>query len=498
MAPDALKCGRFKRHTSGHTWGYSAKFFGGIVDAMSLDTSAIETHSAETRSFRAEPGVRGSARACNRAPSTTSSTERASSRPTRSGSARRQSWCFASRGPAARVGAAAREVVRRRDAQRHRELPRPAPDDGRRATRPRSSGRASRARRARSRTSSSTARSVAVRGGAARARRREGRPRRDLHGHGARGRRRDARVRAHRRDAHGRLRRLRGRGAPRSHQRLRRQGPAHAGRRAGAAATSCRSRRWSTRRSSRHAERREGASSSGASATTRPRSTMKEGRDSGGTTRSTPPSRRARRSADDRRRRAPALHPLHVGLDRQAEGRPAHDRRLPRRRARHDASTSSICATTTSTGAPPTSAGSPGHSYIVYGPLSNGATCLMYEGAPNFPDWGRFWQHHREARRHDPLHGADGDPRVHPRGRRVAGEVAICRACACSARVGEPINPEAWIWYHEHIGGERCPIVDTWWQTETGSIMLTTLPGAPLLEAGRRPACRSSASSPRS
>ena len=81
-------------------------------------------------------------------------------------------------------------------------------------------------------------------------------------------------------------------------------------------------------------------------------------------------------------------------------------------------------------------------------------------------------------------------------GRRVAEEAAISRACASSARVGEPINPEAWIWYHEHIGGGRCPIVDTWWQTETGAIMLTTLPGRAPHEARARRACRSSASSP--
>ena len=79
--------------------------------------------------------------------------------------------------------------------------------------------------------------------------------------------------------------------------------------------------------------------------------------------------------------------------------------------------------------------------------------------------------------RDDLLHGADGDPRLHEVGGRVP-ERTTCRRCACSGTVGEPINPKAWLWYRKVIGGERCPIVDTWWQTETGHIMITTLPGA--------------------
>jgi len=118
-----------------------------------------------------------------------------------------------------------------------------------------------------------------------------------------------------------------------------------------------------------------------------------------------------------------------------------------------------------------------GHSYIVYGPLSCGATCLVYEGAPNFPDWGRLWQ---IIERHGVsiLYTAPTAIRSFIR----AGDAWPNQSDLSSLRllgsVGEPINPEAWTWYHRVIGGQRCPIVDTWWQTETGAIMLTTLPGA--------------------
>ncbi|HKO90404.1 MAG TPA: acetate--CoA ligase, partial [Polyangiaceae bacterium] len=118
-----------------------------------------------------------------------------------------------------------------------------------------------------------------------------------------------------------------------------------------------------------------------------------------------------------------------------------------------------------------------GHSYLVYGPLSNGATCLIYEGAPNHPDWGRFWQiidRHRVSI----LYTAPTAIRAFIK----AGDEWVERAKLDSLRllgtVGEPINPEVWLWYHEKVGKKRCPIVDTWWQTETGAIMTTTLPGA--------------------
>ncbi|HVJ89284.1 MAG TPA: acetate--CoA ligase [Labilithrix sp.] len=118
-----------------------------------------------------------------------------------------------------------------------------------------------------------------------------------------------------------------------------------------------------------------------------------------------------------------------------------------------------------------------GHSYLVYGPLSCGASIMLYEGAPNTPDWSRFWS---IIERHGVsiLYTAPTAIRAFIR----AGDQWPGKHDLSSLRllgsVGEPINPEAWVWYHKVIGGGRCPIVDTWWQTETGAIMLTTLPGA--------------------
>ena len=117
-----------------------------------------------------------------------------------------------------------------------------------------------------------------------------------------------------------------------------------------------------------------------------------------------------------------------------------------------------------------------GHSYVVYGPLSNGATTVMYEGAPNWPDEGRFWELIEKYRvsifytaptaiRAFVKWGDDWPNRHDLSSLRLLGTV------------GEPINPEAWMWYHKVIGQERCPIVDTWWQTETGGIMISPLPG---------------------
>ena len=118
-----------------------------------------------------------------------------------------------------------------------------------------------------------------------------------------------------------------------------------------------------------------------------------------------------------------------------------------------------------------------GHSYILYGPLANGATTLMFEGVPNYPDAARFWQvidKHKvsifytapTAIRALMREGLEPLKRTSRQSLRVLGSV------------GEPINPEAWLWYHEHVGNSRCPIVDTWWQTETGGILITPLPGA--------------------
>ncbi len=124
-----------------------------------------------------------------------------------------------------------------------------------------------------------------------------------------------------------------------------------------------------------------------------------------------------------------------------------------------------------------------GHSYLVYGPLSNGATCLMYEGAPNFPDWGRYW---RLIEKHGVTIFYTAPTAIRSFIRQ--GDEWPAKSDLSSLRllgtVGEPINPEAWTWYHRVIGGGRCPIVDTWWQTETGSIMMTTLPGASASKPG--------------
>jgi len=118
-----------------------------------------------------------------------------------------------------------------------------------------------------------------------------------------------------------------------------------------------------------------------------------------------------------------------------------------------------------------------GHSYLVYGPLSNGATVLMYEGAPNWPDEGRFWRIVEDYRA-TILYTAPTAIRAFMKW----GEAWPAKYDLSSLRllgtVGEPINPEAWMWYRRVIGGERCPIVDTWWQTETGAIMIAPLPGA--------------------
>ncbi len=118
-----------------------------------------------------------------------------------------------------------------------------------------------------------------------------------------------------------------------------------------------------------------------------------------------------------------------------------------------------------------------GHSYVVYGPLSAGATVLMYEGAPNHPDESRFWQL-IEKYKVTIFYTAPTAIRAFIKW----GDQHVTKHDLSSLRllgtVGEGINPEAWMWYHRKIGGERCPIVDTWWQTETGGIMMSPLPGA--------------------
>jgi acetyl-CoA synthetase len=124
-----------------------------------------------------------------------------------------------------------------------------------------------------------------------------------------------------------------------------------------------------------------------------------------------------------------------------------------------------------------------GHSYIVYGPLANGATTLMFEGVPNYPDPSRFWQ---VCDKHEVniIYTAPTAIRALMR----EGEEPVKKTSRASLRllgtVGEPINPEAWEWYYNVVGEGRCPIVDTWWQTETGGILISPLPGATDLKPG--------------
>jgi acetyl-CoA synthetase len=124
-----------------------------------------------------------------------------------------------------------------------------------------------------------------------------------------------------------------------------------------------------------------------------------------------------------------------------------------------------------------------GHSYIVYGPLCNGTTGVMYEGVPDYPDRDRWWA---IAERYgvDILYTAPTAIRTHMKWGSEYAERHDLSSLRVLGSVGEPINPEAWVWYHEHIGGGRCPIVDTWWQTETGMILITPLPGITTLKPG--------------
>jgi acetyl-CoA synthetase len=124
-----------------------------------------------------------------------------------------------------------------------------------------------------------------------------------------------------------------------------------------------------------------------------------------------------------------------------------------------------------------------GHSYIVYGPLCNGTTGVLYEGVPNYPDPGRWWSI-VERHKVDILYTAPTAIRSHMKwGPEWAGKHDLS-SLRLLGSVGEPINPEAWVWYREHIGGDRTPVVDTWWQTETGMIMITPLPGVTTLKPG--------------
>jgi acetyl-CoA synthetase len=124
-----------------------------------------------------------------------------------------------------------------------------------------------------------------------------------------------------------------------------------------------------------------------------------------------------------------------------------------------------------------------GHSYIVYGPLANGTTSVMYEGTPDFPDKDRWWSI-IEKYGVTILYTAPTAIRTFMKWGTQYPESHDMSSLRLLGSVGEPINPEAWVWYWEHIGGSNCPVVDTWWQTETGAIMISPLPGATTLKPG--------------
>jgi acetyl-CoA synthetase len=124
-----------------------------------------------------------------------------------------------------------------------------------------------------------------------------------------------------------------------------------------------------------------------------------------------------------------------------------------------------------------------GHSYIVYGPLANATTGVLYEGTPDTPDWSRWWRIIEEYKVNI-LYCAPTAIRAHMKQGPQYAAGHDLSSLRVLGSVGEPINPEAWLWYHEHIGGGSTPIVDTWWQTETGMIMITPLPGVTTTKPG--------------
>jgi acetyl-CoA synthetase len=124
-----------------------------------------------------------------------------------------------------------------------------------------------------------------------------------------------------------------------------------------------------------------------------------------------------------------------------------------------------------------------GHSYVVYGPLSNGATTVVFEGVPNYPDSGRFWQV-CDKHKVNIFYTAPTAIRALMREGDAIVKKSSRKSIKLLGTVGEPINPEAWLWYHKVVGDSRCPIVDTWWQTETGACLISPLPGATDLKPG--------------
>ena len=178
------------------------------------------------------------------------------------------------------------------------------------------------------------------------------------------------------------------------------------------------------------------------------------------------------------RQRTPAVHPLHVRHHRQTEGRAAHHRRLPARRVahaqvglRHQGRRRLLVYRRRRLG-------DRAQLHRLRPARATARTVVMYEGRSEPPEGRPLLGDHREVQGHGLLHRPDRDSRVHQVGRPAPEGARPLFSLRLLGTVGEPINPEAWMWYHEVIGGGRCPIVDTWWQTETGAIMISPLPGA--------------------
>ena len=369
-----------------------------------------------------------------------------------------------------------REVVRRRQAQRRVQLPRPP-----RRRRPRRPGRVLLGGRAGRHPCGllprAPRRDVPRRERAAVVRRREGRPRRDLHGHGARDRRHDAGVRAHRRAALGRVRRIQRAVVARPHQRRARprcSSPATA--RGGAA------------RSSRLKDIADEALAETPSIEhvlvlrrTKNDVAMQDGRDVWW--HDVVPGQSAECACEE----MDSEDLLFLLYTSGTTGKPKGIMHTTGGYLTQCAYThkhvfdlqpdTDVYWCTADVG------WVTGHSYIVYGPLANRTTSVLYEGTPDFPDKDRFWSI-VEKYKVTTFYTAPTAIRTFMKWGDEYPERHDLSSLRVMGTVGEPINPEAWVWYYKTIGGERCPVVDTWWQTETGAIMISALPGATTLKPG--------------
>ena len=172
------------------------------------------------------------------------------------------------------------------------------------------------------------------------------------------------------------------------------------------------------------------------------------------------------------------------GTTGKPQGHRPHHRRLPHPRRRHHASTSSTCGKRTSSGAPPTSAGSPATPTSCTARWPTAPRCVMYEGAPDWPERDRFWSIVETLRRHRPLHRAHRHPRLHEVGPGASRHGTTSPPCGCWAPSASRSTPRPGSGTTSTSAAGRCPIVDTWWQTETGGIMITPLPGVTTTKPG--------------